>query len=239
MNLRTASIIILAIAILGAGAYFYQKKNKDTKLQSQDQTKKALDDSHIIGVLRVTDQLYVVWPGNEISPLDHTLTFQNGTVISTDGTVTAKSGGKITLQVNELLTQAGEQAIVDLNDYKVMAKADAGTPQPSDPNAKHGLYVDYTPLLLAQQQQAGNKVVLYFTASWCPFCKAANKAFLEKIDQIPENVSILKVDYDQEVELKQKYSVTYQHTFVQVDAQGNEVTRWSGGDVENLKKYLK
>ena len=31
-----------------------------------------------------------------------------------------------------------------------------------------------------------------------------------------------------EMELKQKYGITTQHTFVQVDADGNEVAKWTG-----------
>jgi hypothetical protein len=41
-------------------------------------------------------------------------------------------------------------------------------------------------------------------------------------------VSILKVDYDKETELKKKYGVTYQHTLVQVDKDGNLIKKWSG-----------
>jgi thioredoxin-related protein len=37
-----------------------------------------------------------------------------------------------------------------------------------------------------------------------------------------------------EKELAKKYGVTYQHTFVQIDAEGNEVTKWNGGKIEEL-----
>ena len=44
----------------------------------------------------------------------------------------------------------------------------------------------------------------------------------------------MKVDYDsasgaksQEIALKPKYGVTYQHTLVQVDANGNQVKKWN------------
>jgi len=35
--------------------------------------------------------------------------------------------------------------------------------------------------------------------------------------EIPENVNLLKVDYDNSTDLKEKYGVTMQHTFVLVD----------------------
>jgi hypothetical protein len=36
------------------------------------------------------------------------------------------------------------------------------------------------------------------------------------------------VDYDNSDELKKKYGVTYQHTLVQVDKDGNLIKKWSG-----------
>jgi ABC-type uncharacterized transport system YnjBCD substrate-binding protein len=57
---------------------------------------------------------------------------------------------------------------------------------------------------------------------------------------IPEGVYILDVDYDNSAELKQKYGVTMQHTLVQVDAKGNMITKWSGGDtLDSVVKNLK
>ncbi len=105
--------------------------------------------------------------------------------------------------------------------------------------AKHGSYLDYSTETVAAEQKAGHKVVLFFHAVWCPFCKAADAAFKAKLDQIPTGITILKTDYDSQAALKQKYGVTYQHTFVQIDASGNQVTKWNGGDIDNLKTNLK
>ncbi len=84
------------------------------------------------------------------------------------------------------------------------------------------------------------KVVLFFKASWCPTCKAVDSDIKANLGSIPKGVTILEVDYDKSVELKQKYGVTTQHTFVQVDAKGNLITKWSGGNtlgsiVEKIK----
>ncbi len=54
--------------------------------------------------------------------------------------------------------------------------------------------------------------------------------------EIPENVNLLKVDYDSSSDLKQKYGVTMQHTFVLVDANGEMIKKWSGSnDVKDLE----
>ena len=106
-------------------------------------------------------------------------------------------------------------------------------------NGQAGKYIDYTPDILERELREGNKVVLYFTASWCPFCKAADQAFRNKLNEIPTGVSVLRVNYDKSDDLKKTYGITYQHTFVQIDAYRNSVTKWSGGDIEALKQNLK
>ncbi len=104
---------------------------------------------------------------------------------------------------------------------------------------KPGAYKDYSAATVEAEQQAGNKVVLFFHATWCPECKAANAAFLSRVNDIPAGVTLLKVDYDSNIALRQKYGVTYQHTFVQIDSNENQVSKWNGGDIDNLKKYVK
>ena len=78
------------------------------------------------------------------------------------------------------------------------------------------------------------KRVLFFHAVWCPTCKIANEEFNGNLDKIPEGVVLIKTDYDTETELKKKYNITYQHTFVLVDDEGNEIKKWNGGGIEEL-----
>ncbi len=97
-----------------------------------------------------------------------------------------------------------------------------------------GEYVDYDSKLLDRADDGD--VVLFFKASWCPSCITLNKALEKSLEEFPEDLTILKVDYDNSKDLKKKYAVTYQHTLVQVDAQGNQITKWNGGD--NLNDVL-
>jgi len=71
-------------------------------------------------------------------------------------------------------------------------------------------------------------VVIFFHASWCPSCRGLSADIEKNIGVIPGGVHILKADYDTETELKKKYGVTYQHTLVQVDKDGNLIKKWSG-----------
>lgn len=78
------------------------------------------------------------------------------------------------------------------------------------------------------------KRVIYFHAIWCPTCKVTNEEFTNSPDRIPEDVVVLKTDYDSENDLKSKYGITYQHTFVYVDSTGNEIKKWNGGGIDEL-----
>lgn len=102
-----------------------------------------------------------------------------------------------------------------------------------------GKYVDYSPTALAEATKNNGKAVLFFWASWCPDCKASNANFLANLDKIPQNVTILKTNYDTEKALKTKYGVTYQHTFIQVDGAGNQIGRWNGGSIVELISNIK
>jgi thiol-disulfide isomerase/thioredoxin len=90
-----------------------------------------------------------------------------------------------------------------------------------------GSYEAYAPEKLARAETG--EVVLFFHASWCPSCRGLNSDIEANMSSIPEGVTILKLDYDKETELKKKYGVTTQHTLVQVDKDGNLIKKWSGG----------
>ncbi|WP_161880934.1 thioredoxin family protein [Deinococcus alpinitundrae] len=81
---------------------------------------------------------------------------------------------------------------------------------------------------------AGQQRVLFFHATWCPNCKAANADITANLATLPKNIVIFKTDYDREVALKKKYGITAQHTFVLVNAQGNAVRKWAGGGLKQI-----
>lgn len=91
-------------------------------------------------------------------------------------------------------------------------------------------YVEYSEANLAKATENDGKAVLFFAAlAWCPSCQAADKDIKTNFDKVPSDITILKVDYDTAKDLKQKYAITMQDTFVQVDSQGEEITRWNSG----------
>ena len=72
----------------------------------------------------------------------------------------------------------------------------------------------YSPSALAAAQKAGEPVVLHFHASWCPTCRAQDKAF-EALKADPSlNVTLMEVDYDKEKALEKQMHVTAQSTLI-------------------------
>lgn len=136
-------------------------------------------------------------------------------------------GGGLLL-INNLSQKAPESESSTIIPNEVVDEVKEDSVQP----VTQSRYVDYSKSAFGPA--ADKRRVLYFHADWCPVCGPLNKEFIEKADQIPEDVIIFKANYDTETELKKKYAITYQHTFVQVDADGNEVAKWSGGDFSEV-----
>ena len=91
---------------------------------------------------------------------------------------------------------------------------------------KAGSYEAYSPEKIAQAAAKGD-VVLFFRALWCPTCRALDADINANLKNIPANLTILYVDYDNSTDLKKKYGVTYQHTLVQVDKNGTLIKKWT------------
>lgn len=82
--------------------------------------------------------------------------------------------------------------------------------------AGSGSYIDYVPGVI--EQTAGTKV-LFFHANWCPQCRALEADIQES--GLPSGVTVIKVDFDNSQDLREKYGVTQQTTLVKVDDGGN------------------
>jgi len=81
---------------------------------------------------------------------------------------------------------------------------------------------------------AEGPTILYFHAEWCPTCRATMISFEARWPEVQPGLTLVIADYDTETELKARYGVTYQNTFVQVGAQGEKLQIWNGGGIEAL-----
>lgn len=86
--------------------------------------------------------------------------------------------------------------------------------------------------------------VLFFYASWCTTCRPVNAEFLKETNKIPDDVVVFRVNYrdsdtdEIEKSLAEKYNITYQHTFVQINQQGDVIKKWNGGNLADLIKNV-
>ncbi len=119
------------------------------------------------------------------------------------------------------------------SDDDSVASSTAASPQSTSPQsdqsttpdqgeatqvASTGSYVEYSDDALAS---AEGKKVLFFHAPWCPQCRSV-EAGIES-EGVPEGFTILKVDYDSNQDLRAKYGVRLQTTFVQLDENNEKV----------------
>ena len=97
--------------------------------------------------------------------------------------------------------------------------------------------VDFIDLEDAKLRAAVGPTVLFFYADWCPVCVADKKELESRVDELG-NITVLVVNYDKNRPLRRKYGVTYQHTFVQIDSEGEKVELWNGGGLEGLHENV-
>ena len=104
-------------------------------------------------------------------------------------------------------------------------------------------YVNYTSERF--EQNKNKRRVLFFYANWCPTCRPADADLMSNKSALPNDLVVFRVNYndsdtdESEKSLAKSYGVTYQHTFIQVDAEGKEVIKWNGGLVSELLTNVK
>ncbi len=109
--------------------------------------------------------------------------------------------------------------------------------------ASQGGYMPYSETSF--EAASDKKRVLFFFANWCPTCKPIDAELSASTAKLPAGVEVFRVNYNDtdtdaaDKALAAKYGVTYQHTFVQVDAQSNAVTKWNGGGLDKIVSSMK
>lgn len=102
-----------------------------------------------------------------------------------------------------------------------------GKPTAEEDPAKEGAWIDHAAYSAdAGKYHESSNVVLFFNASWCPTCRNTVKSL--DADGAPAGLTVVSVDFDDASELRRKYGVTVQHTFVQVDEDGKALTKFTG-----------
>jgi thiol-disulfide isomerase/thioredoxin len=107
-----------------------------------------------------------------------------------------------------------------------------GTPSPSAAASSPagaevpGAYLSLSDYSAMTAARAGTSLVYFFHAPWCPDCRATEESL--RSEGVPAGLTVVKVDFESATELRQRFGVTQQHTFVEVDAAGEATARWTG-----------
>ena len=131
-----------------------------------------------------------------------------------------------------------------MNSSPDAMSSDAMSPAPSPSaamshsEAASQSYITYDQYQASKDTYADSKVVLFFNAMWCPDCRAINEALTSDPGKIPAGTTVVSVDYDQHADLRQRYGVTMQHTFVQINSSGDKVRQWASTSTDGLLKEL-
>ena len=129
---------------------------------------------------------------------------------------------------DEAMMKKDEDATLD--NEKMTKNIDAMTKD--DAMSKQGSYVTLDDYNKDPSKYADSKKVYFFHASWWPICQGIDKEINADMSKIPAGVTMIKTDFDNSTDLRQKYGVTTQYTFVQVDSNGSETAQWSATSLE-------
>lgn len=100
-------------------------------------------------------------------------------------------------------------------------------------------YRDYSENNLSVSKKSGKTVLFFAATKWCQTCIMLEREIKERLSEIPSDITILKVDYDNDKQMKTKYRVTQQHYLIVLDENGKEVKRWIGGNFDLMLNELK
>lgn len=101
---------------------------------------------------------------------------------------------------------------------------------PDAAQSKAGIYTDYSDE--ATLANTNDVTLLFFHAPWCTQCRAIEKSI--ETDGVPDGVAVFKVDYDSHQQLRQKYGVTLQTTFVKIDKNGTKIKSYVAYEEPNF-----
>lgn len=128
--------------------------------------------------------------------------------------------------------QSLQQGALPSNASKPNETSD-GTPG-KQPQSK-GRYSNYSSSALSAK--GFSETILFFHAPWCPECRVYDSVLQGA--SLPTGTQILKVDYDTSTDLKNRYGVTLQTTFVKVTSKGEKVSMWTAyGKEKSLQAVL-
>ena len=105
--------------------------------------------------------------------------------------------------------------------------------------APKAVLVQYSAETDLKALSAKGKTVVFFFATWCPNCVLTLTELSQKWSEVDPAITLVIADYDTETALKAEYGVTYQDTFVLLDAEAKAAKLWNAGGVAGLNENVR
>ena len=213
MNKKVITYVAIAVLIIGLiGLLFILNRSSDDEATTDDQTTgesneadqnsedKEVTDDQTTGESNETDQNSGGENTNTTTNIENSLC----------------SGAELTLQQRE-------SCDTNDNNNNESGNSNEAQPDPVDDSSQAGagLYLDYSSADF--NEYANKKRWLFFHANWCPLCVNLEEDILAHLSDIPDDVVIFKVDFDNSNDLRNRYGVSIQTTIVSVDGGGDKI----------------
>lgn len=103
---------------------------------------------------------------------------------------------------------------------------------------KNGEYISLDDYNAHKDMYKDTTTVYFFHANWCPICVGIDNELNSDKSMIPAKTVIVKTDFDSAKDLRKKYGVTAQTSFVQVDKDGNKVNMWTANSAKDAVEKI-
>jgi thioredoxin 1 len=208
MSKKTQIIFsIIALIDVGGGVFAFAANSNEAAKKTQDE-KTSMEKKDTDAAMKKTEEAAMMKKEEESAMMKKT----------EEEAAMKKSEGEAMMKKEESTTSS------KTTTETVSPSTKATTPVVTK---AEGTYTAYNANALAKADQS--PTVIFFHASWCPTCKAAEGDINANLEQLKKSgVQILKTDFDTSTELRKKYGVTSQSTFVKVDSKGNELKQDQG-----------
>jgi thiol-disulfide isomerase/thioredoxin len=230
-------IIVMTLTLIGAGCQV------SVTPQGTDVNKESLKGSMspVEAVMKKEGKMVKMKEDGSVLEMVDEMMMADGTKVMPDGKIKMTDGKEMMIEEGEsLLLDDGAARVAKIEpvedvklieENQVVVEKQETLLEEKTKMMRKGSYEEYSANKLSYAEDG--TVVIFFHAGWCPTCRIAEENITS--NPIPDGLTILKTNYDNSSELRKKYQVTYQHTFVQVDSNGNLIKKWgSSNTIEQI-----
>ena len=131
-------------------------------------------------------------------------------------------------------TQERSETLLTTEERELHEQQEVGEVSETGQMKGNGIYTAFSPDVIGN----GKTSVLFFHSKWCGECRRDEKALKQWQEENGLPVSVYKVDYGSATDLKNRYNVAQQNTYVVIDGKGNAISSVSFPGLKKLEALL-